>query len=341
MLTPVYRSLEAGKTKITGGVLHDRSIKNLENLFLKIDVEEMENVYVGEHEAFYAEPEFCGKYLDTACQLYQTTGDQEILDRAHRVVESIRKNQRVDGYLGTYKKGLEFDVTFSVWNEQFTIMGLVSYFQTTGDQAALDAATRCADFIAETYLKPDGPELLRAMHQGTQNSCILIEVARLYRITSKQLYLDFCNYIIEQWEASTLKFISLPQGKPFPFSTIGCFKAAEALICYRGILELYRIVEDPGFLAAATKYWEVINNWQIGITGNGSIGEFWNYTGGAKTPISSNLLPNENCVAVCWMNLAMDLLSLPGESRFADAMEQTLYNHPRGTSSWSPTTDCS
>jgi DUF1680 family protein len=331
---PRCKALPTAQVLLTGGWLADRCRRNIDNLFMAIDADVLACVYAETHDPWYAEPEFCGHYLDTAVQVFGTTGDQEVMDRARRVVDSIVANQREDGYLGTYKPGREFDGTFSVWNETFTIKGLLSWFGATGDERALDAATRCADRLAAAYMGPESPDLFLAVNQGVENLCLVSQLPRLHALSGKQLYLDFARHLLERAEATALKLLTGPMG-PAPPNSIGCLKAGEMLICYAGLVDLHRVTGDAQCLKAAATYWDVIRGSQIGITGNGSIGECWSYVraAGRALSVSTDLNPNENCVAVTWMKLSGALLEQTGQARYADAMEQTLYNHLLGAQS--------
>jgi DUF1680 family protein len=327
----VSRPLPAQQVRLSGGVLADRCRKNIANLFMGIQVEGLARVYAETHGSWYAEPEFCGHYLDTAAQVHGTTGSDEVLERARHLVESILANQRADGYLGTYERGLEFDGTFSVWNETLTVKGLLSYYEETRDARALSAAMRCVDRLAGAYMAPDGPDLFRSVNQGVENLCIISQLPRLYALSGKQLYLDFAVHLLDRAEATGLKLVTGP-GLPAPISSIGCLKGAEMLICYAGLVDLHRVTGDGTYLSAATGYWDAVCDSQIGPTGNGSIAECWTYLDLSRLALSvpAELRPNENCVAVTWMKLSAALFGQTGRGAYIDAMERTLYNHLLG-----------
>ena len=80
----------------------------------------------------------------------------------------------------------------------------------------------------------------------------------LYRFTGDQKYLDFCRYILAQWET--------PKG-PKIISTLlsarrvdkaGNAKAYEMLSCLNGLLEFYRTVGDEKMFQAALNAWQDI-----------------------------------------------------------------------------------
>lgn len=323
-------SIPNKSTKLIDGILYDRISKNSNNLFLKIDVEEMKRIFMEEHNPWYAEPEFAGQFVDIGIQEYRRTGDERFLERAQQVAEAMIAGQREDGYLGTYKRGYEFDESFSVWNQTFVIRGLVSYYELSGEKKALQSAERCADYIAGYYLAPNAPDILKTINQCIEHTCILEQIARLYRITGKKLYLDFANYIIDRWEATTIKFITIPTEWNHLLLETGALKAIESLICFHGIIEMYKVTGIERYFTAAKKYWEEVRKEQINIIGCGSFTELWVYHGGKPANLPIDVRPNETCVAFGWMKMSVLLYELTGEAQYIDAVEKTLYNHLLG-----------
>ena len=133
-----------------------------------------------------------------------------------------------------------------------------------GTKRALNAAMRCADYLAENFLRrgTGGPDLLDTINQGIQHSCMLYHIAALYEVAPKPQYLDLCNYIVQRWESSTLRLVSRPA-----VMRISCLKAIEMLICYQGLVELGRISHKPEYAEAAARYWQDVLRSQIGPAG--------------------------------------------------------------------------
>ena len=326
---PVFRFIPAGTTRLAGGVMEDRYNKNIENLYLAIDNKVLEDVFRETHDRWYAEPEFVGHYLAAGPLLYNATGNDEIRRRNEELIKVIVANQREDGYLGTYHDGLEFDYTFSVWNQNFMIKGLLAQYAHFGNEDALQAAMKCADYNANGFLHSDTTDLLFGVNQGIQHATILEEMAHIYSMTGKRLYLDFANYILDRLEHSSIKVITMPNKAEFwaiPYM-IGCTKGIEMFNVYFGVLKMYEITGDESYLKAAEQYWKALQNAQIRITGNGTIGEHWGHLGNKPVELTNDLRPNENCVAMGWMKFNADLSLFSGEGKYFDELEKTLYNH--------------
>jgi DUF1680 family protein len=329
----VFAPISGEFTKITGGILLNRTQKNIQNLYKKIDVESLKEVFRHERERWYAEPEFVGHYLEAGIHIYETTGDVEILDNVRSIIDVIIESQPESGYLGTYKKGEEFDPTFSVWNQNFVIKGLLAYYEKTGYDPALDAAIKCGDFLANSYLHNDAPDIFYAVNNGIENVTVLDEIAHLYRLTRKQLYLDFANYILKRLEDSPTKIITMPNTLPhwMIIYTIGCKKGIEMFVLYRGLIDLYKSTGRDEYFSAIKNYWTGIAKNDIRITGNGTINEMWTYLRNKPLKLTNDLKPNENCVAMGWMQMCAMMFEFEADGEYFDAFEKTLYNHLIGS----------
>jgi DUF1680 family protein len=319
-------------SRITDGVLADRMRRNIENLLLAIDVEHFLPAYRDEHDMFHAEPEFAGHYVDAALSAYRSTQDPRLRERTGRIVEIIRTHQREDGYLGAQGPGLEFSPAFGVWNQQFSIMALLLDHLADGDEASLDAARRCADFIMEHYLE-DGGDFFDAINQGIEPSCILIEFVRIFEITADRRYLDFAEWIVDRWESGSMRLVGgteVPVPRNISYVLVGTLKGAEVLICYRGLLRLALASGNDRYLRAAARYWDSIRENMIAPIGNGSVYEMWNPAASRPGELPNNLHPYENCVAVTWMQLSVELFEATGDPVHMDEYERTLFNHLLG-----------
>ena len=93
--------------RLTGGILKEYYEKLRENFYTGIDVDAHVKTYEGVHDGGYAEPEFTGKFIDVCTRYWDADGDERALSMAARVVESILRNQRADGYLGCLEPGNE------------------------------------------------------------------------------------------------------------------------------------------------------------------------------------------------------------------------------------------
>lgn len=308
------------ESRLTEGVLGNCCEKIRDHLVHIIDNEQHVKTYVGQHEDWFAEPEFTGKYLDLCVKIYTSHGEKRALKNASAVVESILKNIRPDGYIGGLAPGHEFE-NFSVWNQMFTVMGLVSYYQATGYDGALEAGERCVSYIMNSFMKK-GVDILDCLNNGTEHSSILFVISDLYKITKKQTYVEYMLYVINAFRNSDLNFLEFDD-----ILNLKSKKGIEIMIILISILKYAEILNDANAIESVKKYWQQVHDTQIRNTGNATLDEVWTKNGNAAAMLDKEKKPNETCVAVGWIELSMYLFKLTGEAKYLDAVDKTLYNH--------------
>ncbi len=311
--------------ELKNGILKEIYDKSLSHFIGGIDPAVHVGAYVGEHEWGFAESEFAGKYIDICVQFYRKTGDARLLDNVKRVVESVMANQRPDGYIGGYHKDHEFD-NFSVWNQAFTAYGMTSYYELTGDPAVLESAERCVTYTANHYLGHPENDILECSNFGTQHSSILIALPRLYTITGKKIYLEFAEHIINRLKNSDNNF--------FEFDSIldlRSKKGIENFVILIGLIMYGEITGDRTVLSGCRKYWNEVAEKQIGMTGNGTLAEFWTEEGNTPAFLALDQKPNENCVAVGWCEFSYLLFEIDREAKYLDELEKSVFNHLLGS----------
>lgn len=307
-------------SKLTDGILYNcySMIKN--TIINKIDCDLHAKTYIGDHQDDYAEPEFSGKYIDLCMKIYKTHKDEKALKNAEAVVESVISNMREDGYIGGLAKGREF-TNFSVWNQMFTIFGLISYYKEVKDKRSLLAAEKCASYIMN-YFIDNKKDILDAPNYGTQHISILFVLCDLYEITQKGKYKDYIVHIVSRIKNSDLNF--------FEFDNIlklRSRKGIENFVILLSILKYAELFDDSAALAAVEKYWMQVAETQIRNTGNGTIEELWTENGNYAAMLGAEQRPNENCVAVGWVELSLALFHKKQDKKYLDAVDKTLYNH--------------
>ncbi len=295
------------------------------HLLFGIDPKIHEEAYVGEHNFIgFAESEFAGKYMDICVQFYKHTKDPRILDYAERVAKSVVLNTREDGYIGGYVKGKEW-AEFSVWNQAFTVYGLLSVYGVTSNKDYLASAEKTLTFIAEHYVS-GLDDILNTQNFGSQHLAILIPTAKLYSMTKKDIYRNFAEHIFDRMRSSDNNFTEFES-----ILELRSKKAIENLCGLIGMAMYADEAKNEKIIAAVRKYWQELADTQIGETGNGTRGEGW-YKG-ADIPRFSpyEKMPNENCVAVGYAELSATLFKIEPHSKYLDAIEKTLFNHLLGS----------
>ena len=309
---------------LTNGILKNGYEKCIAVFERVIDCNMHINAYVGEHENGFAESEFAGKYLDCCVNFYKHTKSEILLDHAKNLVNGILENQHSNGYLGGYAKENEW-ITFSVWNQAFTVYGLLSYYKLTRDDRVLECAEKCVRNIAEHYMNEED-DILDSINAGTEHISILITLPELYTLTGNKLYLDFFEYIMNRLKNSTNNF--------FEFDTILNLRSKKGIENFMPLIAMvmyYEIKGDAAALRGAKKYWNELEATQIRRPGNGTIGEHWTAGGNAARFLGKEINPNETCVSVGWGEFSAVLFKQTKEAKYLDALEKVLYNHLIGS----------
>jgi DUF1680 family protein len=281
--------------------------------------------------------EFWGKWFTSAALAYRyqpTPENRAILDRA---VQGLLATQTPDGYIGTYQHSAEL-AGWDVWGRKYVLLGLVAYYDLTGDQEVLRAACRAADYTIG-QIGPGKADILKSgQWAGLAPSSILEPMVLLYRRTGERRYLDFAQYIVHRWgEPGGLNLIrkaidGVPVFRMFPgpkpvvkdYGDYGQSKAYEMMSCFEGLAELYRVTGKPEYLEAVQKVYNDIASTEITVLGSGSDWERW--CNGHVRQLDSMHEWMETCVTTTWIKFSAQLLRLTGESSYADQIERTAYN---------------
>lgn len=272
--------------------------------------------------------EHVGKWLHAATLAWSYTQEPKLREKLDRVVSELSKCQLDDGYLGTYlpqQRWTEWDV----WAHKYDMIGLLTYYRFTGNTNALETSRRCADLLCRTFGNDPGQrDILNAgWHMGMAPTSVLEPMVLLYRFTGDQKYLDFCRYILAQWETPKGPKIISTLLSARRVDKVGNAKAYEMLSCLNGLLEFYRTVGDEKMFQAALNAWQDIVDKRLYITGTASYKEHFH---------DDYDLPNgncdvaETCVTVTWIQFNAQLLRLTGEARFAEELERSVYNQLLG-----------
>jgi DUF1680 family protein len=278
--------------------------------------------------------EFWGKWILSAIASYEYNNDPEMMVKIKKAVSLLLSTQMPDGYIGNYTDSARLE-QWDIWGQKYTLLGLQSYYDLTGDKAALKGACKLADNLL-TLVGPGKVNIVKTgNYRGMPSSSILEPIVYLYRHTGDKKYLDFANYIVEQWETPdgpkliSSALASIPVFERFPHPAVWWSwdngqKAYEMMSCYDGLLELYRITGNPDYLKAVEMAVSNIIENEINVAGSGTAFEcFYN---GAKYQTQPAYHTMETCVTMTWIKLCFNLLRLTAKPLYADQIEKSVYN---------------
>ena len=289
--------------------------------------------------------EFWGKYMHSAVPYMVYTGSDKIRRDVERGVGRMLASQEENGYIGNYPDELRCGEGWDVWGMKYTMMGLMHYWDVTGDEKALAACRRLCDYVIGE-LGPGGRrgrELWETGNwSGYASSSILEPVMWLYSRTNDRKYLEFADFLVKGMTEPesgprlldlALKGVSVADRNGYGnvAETHGGYvmkhnrwKAYEMMSCYQGFIEYYEATGRKDLFDAAVKTAEDIAKEEINLAGGCASSEAWFH--GARKQHLPYLRLQETCVTTTWMRLCEKLLEMTGDAKWADELEKTFYN---------------
>jgi len=322
------------KTIKIDGYLGEKLNLVIEKRIKNQDVDLLIEPFRHKNETHLWQSEFWGKWIQSAIASYEYNHDPDMLIIIQSAVNKLLATQMPSGYIGNYSDSAQL-TQWDIWGRKYTLLGLLAYYDLTGDKAALKGSCRLADNLL-TQVGPGRVNIVKTgNYRGMPSSSILEPMVYLYRRTGEKRYLDFAKYIVEQWERPdgprliSRALAGTPVSERFPHPSIWWSyengqKAYEMMSCYEGLLELYRITGEPAYLKSVEMAVKNIIESEINIAGSGTAFEcFYN---GAKYQTEPTYHTMETCVTMTWMKLCFNLLRLTENSLYADQIEKSTYN---------------
>ena len=288
--------------------------------------------------------EFWGKWVISAAEVCKYTGREELRTFLQNAAHKLLTYAREDGYLNTYKDSLNvFQVdpieakkrtnqaknwNWNIWCRKYTLWGLLSVYELTGDREILTGAARLADHLIGE-LSANGIELCdTGTFVGMPSCSILKPMLLLYRATEDRKYLDFCiEHIANKWEredGSCPNLITNALGQKrlteWYANSEKWAKAYEMMSCYEGLCELYRYTNEEKYLRACECIYEILKAYELNPAFSVGYNDVF-----ANASDEINLV-SEPCDAIHWMRLCYELFTLTGDVKYVDSIELTYYN---------------
>ena len=157
------------------GWIADRMNLNVEKRLLQLDLDMILDPFVNRPGKQWWAGEHVGKHLHAATYAWRFTGDDRLKARMDATVDKLIDTQLPNGYLGTYKESDQFGQgdgigwdgpVWDVWTHKYNLIGLLTYYQATDHQPALDACKRVADLMYENFVINKKSLRLASSHQG-------------------------------------------------------------------------------------------------------------------------------------------------------------------------------
>lgn len=260
-----------------------------------------------------------GMLIDAVVRFAAYSKDPEMVAMKVSIVDTILAAQLENGYVGFYKperrlwnRSPSAGDNWDIHELAFLIDGLVSDYHFFGNQRALDAAARTADFILDHW--QDLPDYYDdKVDKHVLMTGIDWAMLKLYRATGADRFLGFSDSRKSLYDWDTPITIGRRPG-------VSGHMFAYFAMCVAQ-LDLYRLTGDVSLLRQTENAIDFFLN-QDGLTITGSAGqrEIWTDDQDGEAGLG------ETCATAYQVRVYDSLLRLTGEAGYGDLIERTLYN---------------
>ncbi len=263
-----------------------------------------------------------GHYLTAVSQAYATSGDEELKNIADRIVEVLAECQNKEsGYLAaipeSHYEQIESGNTAGTWVPWYsmhkTLAGLVSAYELTGNEKALEIASKLGDWVYSRTSKWDSAMQTTVLNveYGGMNDCLY----QLYKNTKSEKHLSAAHSFDE-----IPLFDALYNGNDI----LNGKHANTTIPKIVGALNRYTVTGEEYYLQVAANFWEIVIENHTYITGGNSE---WEHFGEPNILDDERTNCNcETCNTYNMLKLTRGLYKITGESKYADYYENTFIN---------------
>ena len=149
--------------------------------------------------------EFAGKYLTSAVQILRLTRSKALRRHVTGFARALIALQADDGYLGPWPEDSRLTgsapnctgegQTWDAWGHYHAMLGLLLWYEESGDRKALKCARRMGDLLCERFLGDVSPRLVDT-GSTEMNLAPIHSLCLLYRHSGDKRHLDLARQII-------------------------------------------------------------------------------------------------------------------------------------------------
>ncbi len=269
--------------------------------------------------------------------------DKALAEELDRFVDLVISAQQPDGYLNTHFTVVDPE---NRWKNIYDCHELycaghlmeaaVAHFRATGSRKFVDALARYADYISTVF--GPGPDQKQG-YPGHEE--LELALCKLADVTGEKKYVELAGFFIDKRGTSPNYFVeeAIRNGSQLSQEQLANRQAdrpvrdelnatghsVRALYLYSGMADVAAATGDAELFAVCERMFDSIVQKRMYITG-----------GCGSTPIQEQFtvdwnLPNdtsyaESCATMALVLFARRMLEYTGRGKFADVMEQALYN---------------
>ncbi|NJB83033.1 glycoside hydrolase family 127 protein [Wenyingzhuangia aestuarii] len=353
-----FKSIDIGDCKWTEGFWADK-YKNAEEVM----VPHMEEILTGDvgfaldnfkiaaglkkgkHQGMHWHDGDFYKWMEAAMYVYANNKDAKILERLESYIEIIGKAQEESGYLHTE---ISIDDNLEpyqerrfheMYNSGHLYIAASIYYRITGKTNFLKIAIKNADNLYKIF-SPQPEELARFGFNQVQ----ITGLVELYRTTNEKKYLELAQLFIDMRGKSkvkphkTVRFNMIgdmtQERTPFREEKEAVGHAVLGLYMYTGAADVYAETGEKALINTLDRIWGNIVEKKMFITGacgqahdgGSSHRDFVHEAFTLDYQMHNSNSYNETCANLCNAMFNYRMLSIKGESKYADIIETVMYN---------------
>lgn len=279
------------------------------------------------------------KWIEAVAYSLANHPDEELEKIADGAIDIVCAAQQENGYLDTYYIINGMDKIFTNLRDHHELYcfghlveGAVAYYEATGKDKLLKAAMRFADFIADYFGEDENKCKGYPGHEIAEMALI-----RLYEVTKNEKYLNLCKFFLDERGKQPYYFSEIEKHdnwtnhqyhqshQPVREQEEAVGHAVRAVYLYAGMTDMARISKDEKLWEACKKLWNSATRDKMYITGGiggTHMGEAFSF----PFDLPNDTAYAETCASIGLMFWARRMLEIEADSKYADVMEQALYN---------------
>ncbi len=263
-----------------------------------------------------------GHYLTAVSQAYATSKDEDLKKIVDRVIEVLGECQNKEsGYLAaipeSHYEQIESGNTAGTWVPWYsmhkTLAGLVSAYELTGNEKALEIASKLGDWVYSRTSKWDSAMQTTVLNveYGGMNDALY----QLYKNTKSEKHLSSAHSFDE-----IPLFDALYNGDDI----LNGKHANTTIPKIVGALNRYTVTGEEYYLQVAANFWGIVIENHTYITGGNSE---WEHFGEPNILDAERTNCNcETCNTYNMLKLTRELYKITGDVKYADYYENTFIN---------------
>jgi uncharacterized protein len=287
-----------------------------------------------------------GKWIEAASYALSHRRDPDIEAKIEAITDDLEKAQAPDGYLNCWYLQREPENRWTnlrdnheLYNLGHLLEGAIAYFLATGRRRLLSILERYVDHVRKTF--GPGPD---QKHGYCGHQEIELALIRLYHLTGERKQLDLASYFIDQRGAQPHYFDQEARNrgedpgdfwaksyeynqshKPVREQRKVVGHAVRAMYMYSAMADLAAELKDDSLKRACEVLWADVMASKIYITsGLGPAAANEGFTEDYDLP--NDTAYAETCASVALIFWAQRMLHLDLDGKYADVMEQALFN---------------